>query len=87
MNIEDTLSNFIVNELMFADENTRLDHDQDLIESGMLDSVAVLRMIMFVEEQFGVHVEDHEVLPDNFRSVNLVKDFVQRKRNAQGASA
>lgn len=87
MSIEDTVENFIVSELLFGNDTLKLDPEQDLIESGLLDSVAVLRLILFIEEQFGVHVEDGEVLPDNFRSVNLVKSFVQGKLNGSKAVA
>ena len=87
MNIEDTVENFIANELLFGNNQNPIDHDQDLIDSGLLDSVAVLRMILFIEEQFGIHIEDGEVLPDNFRSINMVKSFVQNKQNATSPAA
>ena len=82
MSIEATVENFVISELLFGHDRTKLDYDQDLINSGLLDSVAVLRLILFIEEQFGVHIEDGEVLPDNFRTINLVKSFVQAKQGA-----
>jgi acyl carrier protein len=80
MSIEATVENFISNELLFGQSRTQIDPDQDLINSGLLDSVAILRLILFIEEQFGVRIEDGEVLPDNFRTINLVKSFVQAKQ-------
>ena len=80
MSIEATVENFISNELLFGQSRTQIDPDQDLINSGLLDSVAILRLILFIEEQFGVRIEDGEVLPDNFRTINMVKGFVQAKQ-------
>ena len=80
MSIEATVENFISTELLFGQSRTQIDHDRDLINSGLLDSVAILRLILFIEEQFGVRVEDGEVLPDYFRSVNRIKAFVESKQ-------
>ena len=82
MSIEATVENFISKELLFGQSRTQIDPDQDLINSGLLDSVAILRLILFIEEQFGVRIEDGEVLPDNFRTINMVKGFVQAKQGA-----
>jgi len=85
MNIESVVKDFIRNELMFGSDGARLDSATDLIGSGMLDSVAVLRLILFIEERFGVHVADGEVLPDNFRTVDMIRSFVENKQAATPA--
>lgn len=82
MNIESVVKDFIRNELMFGNDGAKLDSNTDLIGSGMLDSVAVLRLILFIEERFGVHVADGEVLPDNFRTVDMIRSFVENKQAA-----
>jgi acyl carrier protein len=82
VNIESVVKDFIRNELMFGNDGAKLDSNTDLIGSGMLDSVAVLRLILFIEERFGVHVADGEVLPDNFRTVDMIRSFVENKQAA-----
>jgi acyl carrier protein len=79
MSISQTLERFIVNEIMFGNSSTRLDPEQSLIESGVLDSLALLRLIGFIEEQFGVVIEDGEVVPDNFQTLNRAEAFVRQK--------
>jgi acyl carrier protein len=51
-----------------------------LISRGVLDSLALLRLIAFIEEQFGVTVNDDEVIPDNFETVNEIKSFIDKKK-------
>jgi len=80
MSIENVIKDFIHNELMFGNDGVDLDASKDLIGSGLLDSVAVLRLILFIEEQFGVHVDDGEVLLDNFQSVGRIRSFVEEKK-------
>ena len=80
MNTKAVLEKFIVDEIMLADSGTRIDSDESLISSGVLDSLGLLRLIAFIEERFGVTVEDGEVVPDNFQSLNVMESFLSEKR-------
>jgi acyl carrier protein len=80
MNTETAIERFIVDELLLGDSNTRIDPDESLISRGVLDSLALLRLIAFIEEQFGVTVNDDEVIPDNFETVNEIKSFIDKKK-------
>ena len=70
---------FIVEVFAFGDESALVSDDTSLLESRVLDSTDVLELIVFVEGRFGIKVEDDEVVPENFDSVNKVEDFVTRK--------
>jgi acyl carrier protein len=82
MNIEADIERYIVDEILLGSGDTRLDPSESLIDSGVLDSLALLRLISFVEERFGVTVEDVEVVPDNFQSINATKAFIETKQQA-----
>ncbi len=63
------------------------DHDE-LLESGILDSVGVLDLVGQLEATFGIAVADDDLVPDNFRTVASLAAFVQAKRAAvAGASS
>lgn len=79
MDIINTLERFIVDEIVMGDEGTQLDPDASLINSGIVDSLALLRLISFIEERFGVRIEDEEVVPDNFETLNVMKGLVEAK--------
>ncbi|RLC79677.1 MAG: acyl carrier protein, partial [Chloroflexi bacterium] len=49
------------------------------LEEGIVDSTGVLELVMFVEETFGVTVEDEEILPENFDSVTQLARYVRVK--------
>ena len=80
MNIEKTVEKFVVEELIVGGSDTSLDPDQSLVSSGVIDSLAILRLITFIEETFGVTVEDDEVVPENFETINVIKAFVEAKQ-------
>jgi len=54
--------------------------DASLIDEGVLDSIAVLEVVMFVEERLGIAVSDEEVLPEHFSSIDALTAFVERRR-------
>ena len=55
--------------------------DTDLIfENGLLDSMGLLFLIEFLDENFGVKVSDEELNPKNFESINNIVSFVDDKK-------
>lgn len=55
--------------------------DVDLIfENGLLDSMGLLFLIEFLNENFGVKVSDEELNPKNFESINSIVSFVEDKQ-------
>ena len=80
MNIEQTLEKFITEELMMSNA-TKLDPDQSLLDSGIIDSLSLLRVIAFIEDTFGVQVDDTELSPSNFETINMMVSMIESKQN------
>lgn len=80
MNIEASVEKFILEDLLSGSRNTKIGLDESLVSSGILDSLALLRMIAFLEEKFGVVVNDDEVIPENFETINVIKAFVEARK-------
>ena len=80
MNTEQTLEKFITEELMMSD-GTKLDPDQSLLDSGIIDSLSLLRVIAFIEDTFGVQVDDTELSPSNFETINMMVSMIESKQN------
>ena len=57
--------------------------DTQIFETGLLDSMGLLFLIEFLKEKFDVEVDDEELNPKNFESVNSIADFVERKLKAK----
>ena len=81
MSITDQIRSHILDSFLFTSDNGRLKNDASFLEEGIVDSTGVLELVMFVEDKFDITVEDEEILPDNFDSVNALANYVQRKRN------
>jgi acyl carrier protein len=57
--------------------------DESLTTSGVIDSLAIFRLVSFLEETFQLRVADEEIVNDNFNSVNQIERFVTGKLTAK----
>lgn len=72
------IRDFIVETFLFGEAGA-LTPTQSLLRSGVLDSTGVMELILFLEQKFGVKVEDSEVVPDNLDSIASISAFLERK--------
>ncbi|HXU80595.1 MAG TPA: acyl carrier protein [Polyangia bacterium] len=57
-----------------------------LLDRGIIDSTAVMEVIEFLQQTFGIEVKDDELLPENLDSISRIDAFVARKQQAGQAS-
>lgn len=80
---ETRIRDFLVQEVLYDRELRDLPLDDNLIEKGLLDSLAILKVVTFCEEEFGVTIPDQDVLPDNMETVRAIAALVERVRGAK----
>jgi acyl carrier protein len=56
-----------------------LQNGDNLIDSGIVDSLGILDLVAFLESQFGLHVFDEELLPENFQTIECIAALVRTK--------
>lgn len=54
----------------------------DLIELDIIDSLGLMKLIQFLEENFSVSISDLDVIPENFTSIMAINSLIERKRSA-----
>jgi acyl carrier protein len=69
---------FILDKFPLARKQGIQDSDP-LLESGVLDSLGVLDLVNFVEQEYSVHVADDELTPENFQTIDRIAAFVESK--------
>lgn len=82
MTIEAQLRAYILNNFLFTDEESALSNDDSFLEKGIIDSTGIMEVIFFLEQEFGIQVEDDDMVPENLDSVNRIIAYVGRKRAA-----
>ena len=78
--LESTIKKFILENYLYTDDDSALGREDSLLGRGIVDSTGMLEIIFFLEEDLGVNVEDHEMIPENLDSVANLMAFVHSKR-------
>lgn len=71
---------FIVDNFLFGDTSQDLDESDSFLGTNLIDSTGILELVQFVEERFGIIVDDSEMLPENLDSLSSISHFVVRKQ-------
>lgn len=80
--IKQAVKEFILQEFLPGENPDDLTDDTPLITGGVLDSIATLKLVLFLEERFGVTFEPHELDPEHLDTASYINELVQSKRSA-----
>lgn len=75
---------FVVANYLFGEDARMPADDDSLIEGGVVDSTGVLELIEYLEDTFGISVEESETVPQNLGSISAIDAYVARKLDAPG---
>jgi acyl carrier protein len=76
--IEDRIREFVLKQFPLARKNGLKPGDKWL-ENGLLDSLGILDLVHYLENEFSIQASDEELVPENFESLSTVVEFAQRK--------
>lgn len=78
--IKTNVKGFILNEFLPGENAENLTDSTELISGGILDSLATLKLVAFLEETYGIAIGPDELTADNLNSLPLIVGLVQEKR-------
>jgi len=81
--VRETVTNFLLSSINIAN----LNHDDDLFESGIVNSLFAVQLMTFLEKIFVVEIGMDDLDIENFKSINATTAFVMRKKGLHGAGA
>lgn len=73
------IRDFLTQNFYFGEEGFPYADDASFLELGIIDSFGFVELLHFVQEEFGISVADHELVPDNFDSVSKLSSFIISK--------
>ena len=76
---ESKVRNFILENYLFTDDQSELDSNDSFLNKGIIDSTCIMELIFFLEDEFDVHVEDEDMVPENLDSVNNIVHFIESR--------
>ena len=81
-NVKDTIRDYILREFLPGESAANLADDTPLRTSGILDSMATLNLVTFLEQTFDITVEAHETGIDQFDRIEDIAALVVQKKSA-----
>lgn len=77
--IKAAVKDYILREFLPGERPEALEESTPLITGGILDSIATVRLVLFLEETFGVQFDPHEMSPDHLDSIAAISETVHAK--------
>ena len=78
--VEATIRHFIVRNIMLKQDDSAIENDAPLLESGIINSFGIVELVSFIEKEFGVTIPDHDIIPENFQSVRSIASLASQKK-------
>jgi acyl carrier protein len=76
---ESVIREYITREVVARPGLPPVENDTKLIESGILDSLSVLNLVLFLEKKFGVKVAPEDIVQENFETVERIIKYLRDK--------
>ena len=80
MNLPQELREFIVGNYLKDQVPDGFDDDYNLIDEGILDSLAIINLTVWLEKHCQIEFGDHDIVPEHFHSINAMLEFIRQKR-------
>jgi acyl carrier protein len=76
------IRDFVQNDLAASAGINSVRDDESLQETGIVDSLQILRLVTFLEESFEIQIQETEIVIENFHSIDSIDKFVSTKRSS-----
>lgn len=81
MSVNSEIKEFIVHHLCAGRDIESLADDYDLLAGDVIDSLGIAELISFMEKQYDITVDDSDLDPENFRTMERIVSLVEQKRS------
>lgn len=80
--MEETIINYIKNEFHGGKSDLEILPEDDLLASGLVESMSMMRLIQFIEEEFSIKVAPQDMTIDNFINVEAITNYIKQSKSA-----
>jgi acyl carrier protein len=77
--LEAVINDYISKELVQDPSLLPLGNTTSLLETGILDSLSLLRLVVFIQERFGITVDDVDLVPEHFDTVDAISAYLRSR--------
>lgn len=81
MNFEKKLVDFINAEFLDGSEELSISSDTELLDNGIIDSINMIKLLTYIEEELSITLQDDDLSPENFNSVMSISGILNKNAN------
>jgi acyl carrier protein len=79
LDIKSNIIGYVEKTFLFGLSDKSLHDNDSFLDKGIVDSTGILEIVSYIEEEFDIEVQDEELVPDNFDSINKLTDYITKK--------
>jgi acyl carrier protein len=72
------IGQFIATDLL-SDPDRVIATDEELLAGGLVDSMGIMNLVFFIEQQYGIQIDSGDVTIDNFGTLALIDAYLSRR--------
>jgi len=80
MEVKEQVRQYIIENFLFGDDSPLENDSMSLLDGGIIDSVGVMELVAFLEQDFDISVADDDLIPENLDSVDNLVGFISRSK-------
>jgi acyl carrier protein len=80
LSVDEIIRQFLTDNLISFEEDFKIGDNENIFESGFVDSTLAMQLVNFIEEEFKVVITDDELDLINFSTINRIVQFLERKK-------
>ncbi|WP_178989426.1 acyl carrier protein [Winogradskyella schleiferi] len=77
--MNETLINYIKNQLIVSNEAIDINEEDDLLGSGLVDSLGMMKLISFIEKEYELKIPAQDMVIENFMTVSCISDYLKSR--------
>ena len=77
--IQNSIETYVAREVLQGTPASEISETTPLISSGLLDSIAIVRLVLFLEQEFGIVIDGHDITPEDFDTIETIAALVKSK--------
>jgi acyl carrier protein len=86
MNTQEALKRYLTQDLLSDHKNLNLSVDDNLLIGGLVDSLGIMQLISFIEQNFNIRVPPEDVTIEHFRSIRVIAEYIERRATTVAAA-
>jgi len=79
--MDQTIIKYIIDELHGGRTDLEINSDDDLLGGGLVESMGMMKLIQFIEDQFEIKVAPQDMTIENFMTVGAMVTYISQTKN------